>query len=178
MDDFANQTQTDNLAPLPVVDTVVDWVLKILMALACILTTFLIFITCIDVIGRYFLNMPVMGGTEMTEIALGLLVFSSVPIITYQQKHIVVDILDFLIPQSVKWFINVVSYALIGFGFWLLADYSEKLIKRAFRRDVVSEYLELPIGYIMVYAQITCYVTVFLMIALMMKTVLTTARHQ
>ena len=178
MVDFTEQENTSHLTPMPVLDIIVYLILKILMGIACALTTLLILVTCIDVIGRYFLNMPLMGGTEITEIALGLLVFSSIPVITYEKKHIVVDILDFLIPQFLKSFINIFSYALIGFGFWLLADYSTKLIKRAFRRDAVTEYLELPVGYIMVYAQITCYMTTLLMVILMMKTVLTTIQNK
>ena len=167
------EPKPNTLAALPVIDWIVHWLLKVLSALACLYMGFLILITCVDVVGRYFLNQPLPGSSELTEITLGLLIFSSIPVITYESKHIVVDLLDAWLPSVAKQLIRLFSYVLIGLGFWLIADYSGKLITRSLRRDVMTEYLEIPVGYIMLYAQAMCYITSFLMAILVFKIMLT-----
>lgn len=147
----------------------VDGVVSALMAWACLVLVFLIVITCIDVVGRYFLNSPLQGSTELTEMALAVLVFTSLPIITYHQRHIVVDILDSFLSPKLRFFIAQVSYGAIAFGFYYLAQVSDKLATRALRRGTLTEYLEIPQGYLIMFAQYTCYITIGLMVVLIVQ---------
>ena len=41
----------------------------------------MVLLTCVDVVGRYFLNRPLTGAFELTEHAMGALVFSSLPLV-------------------------------------------------------------------------------------------------
>ena len=61
--------------------------------LVVILLVALIAVTCVDVIGRYFLNTPLTGAFEMTEILLAALVFSALPMTTERRAHVEVDLL-------------------------------------------------------------------------------------
>mgnify|MGYP001461206897 FL=1 len=46
---------------------------------SCVLFA-LMMLTCIDVVGRYVFHGPVRGGTELTEFALAIIVFSILPV--------------------------------------------------------------------------------------------------
>ena len=53
--------------------------------------------TCIDVVGRYFLNSPLDGATELTQLMMGLIVFAILPTVCYREEHVSVDLLDLLL---------------------------------------------------------------------------------
>ena len=56
-------------------------------------------VTCVDVIGRYFFSMPVRGGFEITEILLATLIFVGLPLVTLRNEHVMVDLLDPVVPD-------------------------------------------------------------------------------
>ena len=56
--------------------------------------------TCIDVVGRYFLNSPLDGATELTQLMMGLIVFAILPTVCYREEHVSVDLLDLLLPDN------------------------------------------------------------------------------
>ncbi len=61
-------------------------------------------LACVDVVGRYFLNAPVKGGFELTEIMMAGLIFLGMPLVTRADEHIKVDLLDmFLSPRMRAW---------------------------------------------------------------------------
>lgn len=65
---------------------------------AAILLFALMIITCVDVGGRYFFNAPLIGAFEMTQIAMALLIYASLPIVTVTDEHVSVDLLDSVLP--------------------------------------------------------------------------------
>ena len=153
-------------------DKILHFILSCLVFIASVSLIALILITCIDVVGRYILNAPLMGSTELTEITLAVTVFTSLPIVSYTKKHIVVDLLVGFMPKILIRFIDIVSYFLIAFMMYQISLHSEKLITRAFRRESVTEYLEIPTAYLIVYAQFMGYLTAVLMIVLILKNIL------
>lgn len=153
-------------------DKILQFILSCLIFIASLSLVALILITCIDVVGRYFLNSPLMGSTELTEITLAIMVFTSLPIVSYYKKHIIVDLLETIIPPVVKRLVDIISYGLIAFMMVQISLYSEKLIARYFRREVVTEYLEIPIAYITLYAQYMGYITAVLMGILIVKNIM------
>ncbi len=56
-------------------------------------------LTCADVVGRYFLGMPISGAFEMTEMLLASLIFAGLPLVTLRNDHITVDLLDPVVPD-------------------------------------------------------------------------------
>ena len=67
--------------------------------LFCLMT-----LTCVDVIGRYFFNMPVTGGFELTEMMLAALIFFGLPLVTIRNEHVMVDLLD---PVTPDWLLRI-----------------------------------------------------------------------
>lgn len=59
-------------------------------------------VTCVDVIGRYFLNKPLPGGFELTEIMMAALIFLGMPLVTRSGEHIKVDLLDLFVSARVR----------------------------------------------------------------------------
>jgi TRAP-type C4-dicarboxylate transport system permease small subunit len=106
----------------------------------------MMFVTALDVGGRYLLNKPLPGGFELTEIMLATLIYCALPLVSKQREHIVIDTFDFLMSPAVKRgfdvFADIVcSITLSGIGYLI------------FRRAVrVAEYgdttnvLKLPLA--------------------------------
>src|SRR5688572_18642940 len=51
-------------------------------------------VTTIDVAGRYFLNRPLFGAFEVTEILMGLVIFAGMPLATARREHIAVNFFE------------------------------------------------------------------------------------
>jgi TRAP-type C4-dicarboxylate transport system permease small subunit len=72
-------------------------------------------VTCADVVGRYFLNTPLPGGFELTEIMMAALIFLGMPLVTLSGEHIKVDLLDLVVSARVRRIQEVFAH-LIGCG--------------------------------------------------------------
>ncbi|GLO61318.1 hypothetical protein MACH09_18260 [Vibrio sp. MACH09] len=126
---------------------------------ACAALMLMMTLTCIDVVGRYLLEMPVMGSVELTEILLGSLVFLTMPLVTWRKEHISVDLTDSIIPRNIKNIrdmgfdvVVAISLAVIGSKVWELGD-------RALRYEEMTEYLEIPTYYFVYFLAISCWLT-------------------
>jgi TRAP-type C4-dicarboxylate transport system permease small subunit len=68
-----------------------DWTLGLVIAA----TLFsMMWITFIDVIGRYIFNHPLQGAYEVTEMALAVLVFGGLPLVTERREHVATPLFD------------------------------------------------------------------------------------
>ena len=74
---------------------------RILGGFGAVLLFFMMVLTFIDVIGRYFFNAPVPGGFEVTEFALATLIFAGLPLVTVREEQVTVDLLDRFIPDII-----------------------------------------------------------------------------
>ena len=74
----------------------------------------LMLLTCVDVVGRYFLNKPVWGGFELTEMLLAALIFAGLPLVTLRNDHVTVDLFDPVVPDRLFRAQHVIACA-IGF---------------------------------------------------------------
>ena len=100
--------------------------LGVLMALNLLA---MMFLTVVDVVGRYFFNRPVPGANEIIELMLAVLVFGTLPLATARNEHILIDILDFLIKGAGKriqqiavHFIGAMLCGMMGWQLWRRAD--------------------------------------------------------
>jgi TRAP-type transport system small permease protein len=73
-------------------------VLPVLETLASVLLVGLVAVTAVDVVGRYFLNAPLSGAFEMTELTLGALVFAALPLVSRSGSHVEVDLFVSALP--------------------------------------------------------------------------------
>lgn len=61
---------------------------------AAAMILFMMLVTGVDVAGRYFLNRPLPGAFEFTEIMMGLVIFAGMPLATARREHIAVNFLE------------------------------------------------------------------------------------
>lgn len=56
-------------------------------------------VTGLDVVGRYLFNAPLPGSYELVGLLLAVVVFAALPVATARREHVVVDVLDHLLPR-------------------------------------------------------------------------------
>lgn len=121
------------------------------LAVAVFMCAIMVFMFA-DVVGRYALNSSIRGGFEIVGLMLGLLVFSSLPLITRSEDHITVGLLDAMVKGKAKRvrdiFVLIATALIVGFisfRMWRQGD--------TMREDEqIGEYLDIqiaPFAYIM-----------------------------
>jgi len=63
--------------------------------LACMMV-----LTFADVVGRYLLNRPIRGAFEITELALLVLIFAGLPLVSHADEHVTMDFIDRVLPPA------------------------------------------------------------------------------
>ncbi len=137
-----------------------------LQAIAALTLFALMMITCVDVIGRYVFNSPLTGATELTEMAVGIVVFSVVPIISSRNDHIVVDLLDPLFPPLAQFIRTIIINILICIALVYLGQRINLLAERSLSYGEVSEYLAIPSGWMMYFIGYAAWVTGLMVVTL------------
>lgn len=135
------------------------WLAFILELVSSLVLLALMLLTCSDVIGRYVFNNSINGTTELTELALCIIVFCQLPIVTLTSAHVVVDILDRLLPAI---FMRVSGLAInlaIAAGFFFLSERIWFQAARSMRRGVMTEFLHIPVAYSIQFISIMMFVT-------------------
>jgi TRAP-type C4-dicarboxylate transport system permease small subunit len=81
-------------------------------------------LTFVDVVGRYVFNRPLRGGFELTELALLVLIFAGLPLVSHADEHVTMDFIDRLLgPRGrlrLERAIDALCAALFLFGAWLV----------------------------------------------------------
>jgi len=117
---------------------------QILSAAAALLLLLLMFITVVDVIGRYVFNQPLAGSSELTEICLSMIIFAAFPLLCRNNDHIAVDLLENRFSAQFKRLRDRVVQVVVSVCL-LTLTYGLFLLGMRARRDVlVTEILELP----------------------------------
>jgi TRAP-type transport system small permease protein len=144
----------------------VKWLVLFLQILSAITLFALMMVTCVDVVGRYVFNNPLTGSTELTEIAVGIIVFSVLPIISWRNDHIVVDLLDPLFPALAQFIRSIIINICISISLVYLGQRINVLGERSLSYDEVTEYLSIPTGWMMYFIGYICWVTAFMVVSL------------
>ncbi len=126
----------------------------------------LMMITVIDVTGRYLFNRPLTGSTELTEIAVGIVVFSVFPIITWRNDQVVVDILDGFVPPWLHLLRTLLFNLLISGSLIFLGQRIWVLGQRSLSYEEVTEYLGIPSGWMMLFIAVSCWLTAVMTVSL------------
>ncbi|WP_261844947.1 TRAP transporter small permease [Aliamphritea ceti] len=142
----------------------VVWLAFALELIAAVTLFFLMALTCADVVGRYFFADAVDGTTELTEMAIAILVFAEMPVVTWRGGHVVVDILDRWLGSRVIQLLGLLSVLLISGSLYFLAVRIYELALRSIRRGEVTEYLQFPVGYVVEYIALMSWITAAAMI--------------
>ncbi len=108
----------------------------VLGGLAALLLFCLMTLTCADVIGRYFFGAPIHGAFEVTEMLLASLIFAGLPLVTLRNDHVIVDLLDPIMPERLFRTQHIVACVV---GFVATAYLSWRLWVRAVSMDEAGE---------------------------------------
>ena len=106
----------------------------------------LMMLTFVDVVGRDGFNTPLPGGFEITELMMAALIFTALPIVSWHEEHVVIDLLDPLVSKAAaRWrqvavnLIGTVAMGVLAWQTWAMAvqlnEYSES-----------TEYLQVPVA--------------------------------
>ena len=75
---------------------------------AAVILFALVILTCVDVIGRYFFNAPVVGAVELVRICMAGIIFFSLPALFFKEDHIIVDLIPFFRSGMLAWLLNII----------------------------------------------------------------------
>lgn len=123
-------------------------------------------ITCVDVFGRYLFNSPLTGSTELTEIAVGIVIFSVFPIVSWRDEHVVVDILDHLISPKIHLIRTILINLLVSGALVFIGRRIYVLGARANEYGEVTEYLHIPTGWPIIFFAVMCWLAALSVITL------------
>ena len=122
------------------------WLTRLLEFLAAATLFSLMAMTCIDVAGRYLFNAPLIGATELTRLMMAMVIFSVLPLVSWREEHVTVDLIDQIFPrrlislrQILINLIGAVAMSVIAWRVWILAA-------RAAEYGDFTEYLEIPLA--------------------------------
>ena len=114
--------------------------------LSALVLFLLMVMTCVDVFGREVLRAPLDGATELTRLMLGILVFGVLPIVSFREEHVSVDLLDRWFPDRLararRIVLNLLMSGMMGVVCWRVwivgyyqIDYGD-----------ATEFLRIPLG--------------------------------
>ena len=100
-----------------------------MIAGASICLVFLMLITFVDVVGRYFFSAPLTFSVEVIQLAMGLMIFLGLAVTTLELRHISVDVIITLIPRFLRSLLggfsaiaSTIFFALVAWQLWLRAQ--------------------------------------------------------
>ncbi|MFI0399998.1 MAG: TRAP transporter small permease [Thiolinea sp.] len=123
-------------------------------------------ITCADVVGRYFFNKPLVGGVELIEVLLGIMIFMALPVISWRNEQVVVDILDPFVPPFPTMIRNLLFNVVTAIALVVIGQRIWDLGARASSHGEVTEYLHLPVGGIVSFFGVMCWFTALVLVTL------------
>jgi TRAP-type C4-dicarboxylate transport system permease small subunit len=144
----------------------IKWLVLFLHGVAALTMLALMLVTCIDVFGRYLFNSPLTGSSELTEIAVGIVIFSVFPIHSWRNDHIVVDILDHFFSPRIYMIRTILFNVLISIALVFLGMRIYTLGQRSLSFGETTEYLHIPLGWMMVFMAVMCWATALATITL------------
>ena len=123
-------------------------------------------VTFIDVVGRYFFDSPIPGTFEVVSFLLALLVFSGLPLVTRDERHITVTLMEGLFKGWRLWFqkvvVSIASAAVLGFiaeRLWRTADDMAEM-------ETLLEYFDVPFAYFVYFMAALSFLSFLLMLPL------------
>lgn len=115
-------------------------------------------LTCVDVLGRYLFNRPLPGGFELTELGMGALIFTSLPLVTLRRQHVRVDLIEIFpmrwraFQQALLDLLAAVCMGVIGWRLWIKAGDMESA-------GETTATLQIPVYPLVYYMALLAFVT-------------------
>jgi TRAP-type C4-dicarboxylate transport system permease small subunit len=130
------------------------------MIIASIALFALMSLTFADVLMRSIFNAPIQAATELIRMGIALIVFAALPVLSAQNGHIAVDLLDspfrrFGLERARDAIVALACAAML----WWPAGRVVDLAERAKGYGDVTEYLEIPTYYVAYFIAVMTYLT-------------------
>ncbi len=91
-------------------------------AVACVVLGLMMLLTVADVTLRYFLSLPILGATELTENMMACLAFLALAWCAVERSHLRVDVVMIMFPPRVQSFVDSITslagLCLVGLMAW------------------------------------------------------------
>lgn len=137
---------------------------RLLAAIAALMITLLIAVTCVDVVGRYLFNRPFGGAYELTQILLAALVFVALPLTSADGGHVEVDLALHLLPRPVQRLLGRIAGAVaamaLAFFCWRLVIIGMDQLEEGTR----SASLAIPMAPLAFLAAASCAVSALILL--------------
>ncbi len=121
---------------------------------------FLVLITCIDVGGRFLFNSPLNGSTELTELVLGVVIFSVLPHICWKNENIIVDVLYYKLNVVVQNLLLIFKNIIICYCLYFVGTKLIMLAERSKKYEETTTLLNIDIYPFLLYMGLMSYLTV------------------
>ena len=122
----------------------------------------MVILTSIDVIGRYFFLTPLLGAHEMITLAMGIMIFLGIPLVTASREHLTVDLANSLLNKKGKRIQQIFVDSISAFTFllfsWLLLYHGFGLSEDLMTTEDL-EIEQAPISFTMA---AMCFLTIFI----------------
>ncbi len=119
---------------------------RLLGWMVAVTLAFMMALTVVDVTGRFAFNNPIPGSFEVMEFCLAIVVFSALPLVTWDRRHITVSLFDSLFRRSgyrlQQGLIQLASLLGMGIVCWRMWDQGDRLD----RTQAITGYLEWPVA--------------------------------
>ena len=144
---------------------------RLLGWMVAVVLSFMMALTVVDVAGRFVFNRPVPGSFEVMEFCLAIVVFSALPLVTWDRRHITVSLLDsffrgtgYRLQQGL-----IQAASLLGMGIvcWRMWDQGNRLD----RTQAITGYLEWPVAPIAYFMSVLAGLASLLLVMLLWRAV-------
>ena len=124
----------------------------------------LMVMTFCDVIMRSVFNAPIEAATELTRLAMAIIVFSSLPVVSWRGEHIAVDLFDGFFSKVLARIRDGLIDLVCGGALLWPAIRVWQLAMRTRESGDVTEYLNIPQYYIAVFVAISALLSAVILI--------------
>ena len=120
------------------------WVSRFISSLAGVVLFFIVAVTCVDVIGRYFFNAPLYSGSELVQVSMAGVIFLSLPVMFFRHEHIIVDLFSIFQRGYLGWVLSIIFLTISGYSLWIVADKTMFYAMRSLEDGDTYEYILMP----------------------------------
>ena len=127
------------------------WIANAAMFVACLVLLWLVALTCVDVVGRYFFRAPVTGATELVQMSMAGIIFFTLPAMFLREEQVVVDLFSFVRKGWFGWVVTLAFSIATVIAVWIIAERVSGYAIRAWEDGDETIYLKIP-TYLIVWA--------------------------
>lgn len=114
--------------------------------LAAVTMLFMMLLTLIDVTGRAIFSRPIPGSYEIMEFGLAIVIFSALPLVTWDRQHINVSILDSFFRHHAYRMQQILIQTVTSIGFVIICYCMWRQWRKLTETQALTGYLEWPIA--------------------------------